>query len=168
MHNLHLILVKAENGEDACNEAESFMNDWGNENNWRSFCGAVSEDDEVYLSGEGRYAPNEESNTIKKINKKVDGWMKNFHYGQNGKDLLEQGKKIDELNSLQLWSVMKYAEQLYEIKQFKELKEYRKNKKKSFNIFEDEYYAHSFDEIGVTHSNFGDGKYWVVFVDVHS
>jgi len=67
-HNLHLIVVRAESGLDACNEAEDLLFDFGTENNWRSMCGAVSEDNEVYLNGEGRYEPDEKSDTIEKIN----------------------------------------------------------------------------------------------------
>ena len=44
MHNLHLILVNADSAEDAASSAASETIEWGNDNNWRSIGGVVSED----------------------------------------------------------------------------------------------------------------------------
>ncbi len=55
MHNLHFILVRASSGEKACQDAENQIIDFGTDNNWRTMCGAVSEDNEVYDAGDGRY-----------------------------------------------------------------------------------------------------------------
>jgi hypothetical protein len=44
MHNLHFLLIKADSAQDAASEAEKLIIEWGNENNWRSFCGIASED----------------------------------------------------------------------------------------------------------------------------
>ena len=57
MHNLHFILVRASSGEKACQDAENQIIDFGTDNNWRTMCGAVSEDNEVYDAGDGRYEP---------------------------------------------------------------------------------------------------------------
>ena len=71
MHNLHYVVVKAETGEEACSEVESSIEDFGNENNWRNICGAVSQDNEVYKSLDGRWKP-EDDDTIEKINESID------------------------------------------------------------------------------------------------
>jgi hypothetical protein len=173
MHNLHLVVVRAENGEDACSEAESFLMDWGNENNWRTMCGAVSEDNEVYKASEGRYEPDENTNTIAKINKMIKGWLKPDLYSETAKKLLAKGKKVESFNTQELYSLEKYTKFLYEIKSVKQSKAYRrKNGEKVSNLFsvlEDNLYAFSYDECGVTHTDTdGDGKLWVVFVDMHS
>jgi hypothetical protein len=43
MHNIHYIVVRAESAKDAANEALSQIEDWGDENNWRSAGGVASE-----------------------------------------------------------------------------------------------------------------------------
>ena len=51
MHNIHFVKVKANSGEEACQVVENLLMDFGTDNNWRDFCGAVSEDNEVYIQG---------------------------------------------------------------------------------------------------------------------
>ena len=85
----------ASSGEEACNEAENLLMDFGNENNWRTFCGAVSQDNEVYNAGDGRYQPKDtDYTTIEKINECVNEWMKHTWYGKTAKD-----RKSTRLNS---------------------------------------------------------------------
>jgi hypothetical protein len=43
MHNLHFVITTADSPEDACNNVETLISDFGNENNWRTVCGCVSE-----------------------------------------------------------------------------------------------------------------------------
>ena len=44
MHNLHYIIINAESAYDAAESALLEIQDWGNENNWRSVGGVASED----------------------------------------------------------------------------------------------------------------------------
>ena len=44
MHNLHFLLVKADDAADAPSTAEHEILSWGNENNWRRIGGIASED----------------------------------------------------------------------------------------------------------------------------
>ncbi len=44
MHNLHYIIIKADNAADAAESALLEIQDWGDENNWRSVGGVASED----------------------------------------------------------------------------------------------------------------------------
>lgn len=173
MHNLHFVVVKAETGEEACDIVETQISNWGNENNWRTMCGAVSENDEVYNANDGRYPPTKYSNTIAKINKNVNRWLKSCYYGETAKELLAKGKKVERFAQHELWSLMKYAEYLHELKCFKLTKTVqKKNGKKvssSFDVLSDEFYSWKFDECGVTQiENENEGKIWVVFVDMHS
>ena len=172
MHNLHFIVVKAETGKDACDEAESFISDWGNENNWRTMCGAVSEDNEVFDAKDGRYRPDEDTNTIAKINKHIQAWLKDDFWSITAKKKLASGKKVENFTTNELYSLKKYAEFLYEVKIFKQVKAYRRKEgekiSRKFNVLEDNFFAHTYDECGVTQAEQGEGKTWVVFCDMHS
>lgn len=169
MHNLHFIRVVAETGEDACSTAETFIEDWGNENNWRTICGAVSQDNEVFDNtdtyGGGRYKPSDTGYTsIEKINEVVDNWTKNTFYGQTAKELIENGKSITDFTTHELWSLKEYAKHLYAVKSFQ-----GDDNDKKFDILVDEFRPFDFDECGVTNYDGDDeGKIWIVFVDMHS
>ena len=81
MHNLHFILVKANSGEEACKQAENEIIDWGTDNNWRTMCGAVSQDNEIYNANDGRYEPKDtDYQTIEAINNVVSQWTKENFY----------------------------------------------------------------------------------------
>lgn len=175
MHNLHLIVVKAETGREACENAHTIISDWGDENNWRTMCGAVSEDNETYDARDGRYRPDEDTNTIDKLNDMVQDWMKESHYGTTARIKLKRGKKIENFTSSELWSLQKEVEHLYAVKTVAECKKYkRKNGEKvsrKFSVLEDEFFQSQYDECGVTRLEEADdnnGKLWVVFCDMHS
>jgi hypothetical protein len=161
MHNLHFIVLHANSGAEACERAESLISDWGNENNWREMCGAVSESNIVYRSGEGRFQP-EENMTIAECNKWASVWVDDLDGGEAAKIKLDNGEA--DLSKWELWelySLKRYAEHLYET---------RSKKGAEFNVLSDCLYDWSFDRMGVTHDNLheGDGERWVVFVDMHS
>lgn len=174
MHNLHLIVVKAETGREACQNADAILSDWGTENNWRTMCGAVSEDNETYDARDGRHRPDEDTNTIDKLNAMVQGWMKNSFYGAAGMEKLKRGKKLENFTTHELWSLQKAVEHLCAVKTVAECKKYkRKNGEKvsrKFNVLEDEFFQFQYDTCGVTRLEDADddGKLWVVFCDMHS
>ena len=165
MHNLHFVKVKANSGEEACQEAETLLMDFGNENNWRTFCGAVSQDNEVYNAGDGRYQPKDTDYiTIDKINECVNKWMKDTWYGKTAKEKFERGEtNLDEWSSHELWSLSKWAEQLSEAKPYKD---------REFDCMKDDtFMTYKYDECGLTdwtHSGSDGEKVWFVFVDMHS
>jgi hypothetical protein len=174
MHNLHFILLKANSGEEACKKAENEIMDFGNENNWRTMCGAVSEDNEVYDAGDGRYRPTEtEHITIEEINQKVSGWLSESFFGVTAKEKLGKGEiNLDEWNAVELWSLSKHARHLSEAYSYKD---------REFDILKgDTFYTCQFDECGVTdfrYDTYEDDdeamsktkeKTWVVFCDMHS
>jgi hypothetical protein len=174
MHNLHLIVVKAETGYEACQNADAMLSDWGTENNWRTMCGAVSEDNETYDARDGRFRPDADTNTIDKLNDMVQDWMKESTYGLTAQIKLKRGKKIENFNSVELWSLRKYAEHLYAVKTVADCKKIRRKNgekvSKKFSVLEDEFFQYQYDECGVTRLEDADddGKLWVVFCDMHS
>ena len=164
MHNLHFVVVWAVDGQDACSEAESQIEDWGDGNNWRSFCGAVSEDDEVYISGEGRYPP-DDILTIDLINKMVNGWVENGDTWGGG-DHIKRHIKGEEVKPYEWWAVQKWAKWMGECAGL------RAADITSFDVLEHSLYEEQFGECGVTnmhqdHPDEEGGKRWVVFVDMH-
>lgn len=165
MHNLHFIVVKACSGQQACQEAENQISDWGTENNWRTMCGAVSEDNEVYDAKDGRYRPIEaDCTTIQQINDLIKVWISKSFYGGTAKDKLDKGEfNLEDWNGHELWSLSKHAKHLSEAYQYKD---------REFDILKgDTFYHYQYDESGATdlcwNSEDGD-KTWVVFCDMHS
>lgn len=164
MHNLHFIKVHANSGEEACKLAEQSILDFGNENNWRTMCGAVSQDNEVYNSGDGRYSPAEtEYTTIEAINECVSQWIKGSFYGETARLKYERGEtNIMEWDAIELWALSKWAEHLSEAHKFKD---------NSFNVLEDTFFSYKYDECGVSNNSWcsnEDDKLWIVFCDMHS
>lgn len=165
MHNLHFIVVKAESGEEACDVAESLISDFGDENSWRTMCGAVSQDNEVYDANDGRYPPDEESDTIEKINAMVQGWIDgNDVYSSAALDALEVGKSTDEMTSQELWSMREHYNHLFHRKLA-----YEQTDGQTFDVLKHSFNDFQIDDCGVTQSEEeGEGKLWVVFCDMHS
>jgi hypothetical protein len=165
MHNLHLIKVKANSGEEACQIAENQIIDFGNENNWRAFCGAISEDNEVYNSGDGRYQPKDtDINTIEEINQCVNNWMKSTWYSKTAEEKFERGEtNLNEWDSHELWSLSKWAIQLSESHSYRD---------RPFDCMKgDTFFSYKYDECGLTDCTWSgndEDKIWFVFCDMHS
>ena len=177
MHILHYIVVRATDGEEACSKAESLIDDYGDGDNWRTMCGAVSQHNEVYLANDGRYEPNEDSNTIEKISAMVQGWIGQIYYGQTAKTALAEGRKIEDLNSYELWSLSEYAKEMATLRGYQERKaEMVKSGEASdgFDVLKETYNPEEYDANGVTNlieegeTEENDGIMWVVFLDMHT
>jgi len=168
-HNLHLIVVRAESGLDACNEAEDLLFDFGTENNWRSMCGAVSEDNEVYLNGEGRYEPDEKSDTIEKINEMVQKAIGTSWKADVALQALKEGRTIETMTANELWSYAKYIEDLMEKRKFEEGRAIEgKPIDATFDVLTESYNEYDYTEFGVTNvAEQYEGKKWVVLMDMH-
>jgi hypothetical protein len=163
MHNLHLVVVKADCPEDACNHVENELMDWGNENNWRTICGCVSEHDEVYVNDDGRWSPaDQEYNTIKKLNKLVKSWINDSGiYCESAIEMLKTEPDITKWPKHELWSLQQYAKYLYQVADIE---------RENVDIFKTTLFNYDFDEMGVTdmmEDDDGETRY-VVFVDMHS
>lgn len=168
MHNLHIGLVYAETGEEACNSVESSIETWGDENNWRTICGAVSEDGN-YETEDGRYPPNV-CDTLDKINEMVrKNWMASSFFGQNGKSHIEKFVKEKKLNAHEWWEVIQYAKHMESVASVEEQGDGDFDIRKKH-----EFMTWKLSECGVT--NLGawadecpEGeKLWAVFIDMHS
>ena len=168
MHNLHFYVVKADNAKNACSEVDSLIDSFGDENNWRTICGCVSEDNEVHDIGKGdtfggRYIPSDMNlTTIESINKLVAGWLGDeVRYSMIIKKLKESpdftNKEIWKKHDL--WCLEKYANSLYQRYDIG-----------TFDVLKDSHFAYQYDECGVTQYE-GEqttGKKYVVFIDMHS
>jgi hypothetical protein len=166
-HNLHLIRVTADTPQEACEEVESYIEDWGTENNWRTICGCVSEHDEVYDNPDetfgGRYKPTACGyTTIGKINKAVRGWLKPDFYHETAIKKLAKGQtNLKKWTTSDLYSLRKLAEYHTQLK-------YLGKAPSKFNVLTDEFYAYEYAECGVTNCENGNGETtYIVFVDMH-
>jgi hypothetical protein len=165
MHNIHFVKVKANSGEEACQRVENLLFDFGNENNWRTMCGAVSEDNEIFNSGDGRFQPKEtDYQTIEEISNAVNKWAESSFYGETAKLKFDKGEtNLSEWNQIELWSLSKWAKHLYEACSYKD---------RPFDCMTDDtFFCYQYDECGLTdltHSADDGDKVWFVFVDMHS
>lgn len=162
MHNLHLAVVKAESAKEACNYVESEISDFGNENNWRTICGAVSEANEVFINDKDGGYPPEADQTIESINAMVKQWFNDDTYTLAAKEKIANGETdFTKWNSNELWQLKMYAEQLHELCDIP---------KDGFNVLENTYYDYQYDQCGVTNmvNAEEEGQLYVVFIDMHS
>jgi hypothetical protein len=178
MHNLHLVRINATSPEQACNQVENEVMDFGNENNWRSIGGCVSEDNEIYdHDSYSRWSPSNETEdgikvygSIEALNERVREWLKSDQEEYYRKDLIDAidsgEKKLSEITDrMELYAIGEYIEKrkgLTELtKAFDE-----------FDVLEDEYRGYKYDECGLTsmdYSEKGEGeKTYIVFIDMHS
>ncbi len=164
MHNLHFIVLHANSGAEACERATTFISDWGNENNWREMCGAVSQSNSVYSTGEGRYQP-KENMTIDDCNNIYKTWFADEGYGNVAADKFRAGEtNIYEWDNYELWSLKHLAEYLCQTHG-------RGGSAIGFDVLRDNFYYCHFDHTGVTQVDdyiHEGGERWVVFVDMHS
>jgi hypothetical protein len=169
MHNLHLIVCNGDTGKEACDEAESYASGWGDENNWRTMCGAISEKDEIYDNEDGRF-PIKDCDTIKSINKMVQEWISDNEYEERAMKFMNMlvggaAARPSKLDDHQAWILKQYANHLYHV-----INLAKEMNGKPYNIFKYSFYAEVFDHCGVTDiSDEKDKrKKWVVFMDMHS
>lgn len=165
MHNLHFVVTRAESPQDACDNVETLISDFGSEDNWHTICGCVSEKNKVYDCGDGRFSPQHTGfTTIAKIKRAVEKWIKQPpYYGDAAKKKFAKAKKRIDLStwsSSELFSLQYLAKHMYEALPYKD---------KKFDISKDSFYSWHFDECGVTQdTDDNEGQIYVVFVDMHS
>ena len=161
MHNLHLITIRADTPKDACNELENEIVEWGNENNWRTICGSISEDNEIYIHDKeyGRFTP-AKNMKISDVGKMIKGWVGSFGYNPT-EALFKFHMDQQTLSSQDWWLLGEYCDfKQHQIDFYRE----------KFNIWETEYRSWELDENGLTsliRQNEGK-KRFVIFLDMHS
>jgi len=162
MHNLHYIVVQAETAKEAVSEAENMISDWGTENNWRSFGGCVSQDNEVYIHDtHSRWTP-EPNHTIEMINEQVKGWLEPDKYSKGEFDKCVSG---DIESSFSWYSAKKYCEHMFQR---------TSHGKDTFDVLQDVFFDCHFNECGVSQLHISQqenddptNKKYIVFVDMH-
>ncbi len=172
MHNIHFIVTSAESPEDACSNVECAIEDWGNENNWRTIIGCISENDHVYISEKDSRFENSlnEFNTINKLNKELHDYI-SFDPTEilnTVQETITRYNNKEKIHPAQFYMAREAMNKMYQ-------KAHHINSEGniSFNILEDEVYAWTFDEFGVTHidvigNNHEDVKKYIVVIDMHS
>jgi hypothetical protein len=178
MHNLHLIRVRAESPKEACSMAERFIEDFGNENNWRSIGGCVSENNEVYDRDEmygSRWRPsytddkgNKPYGNIRALNESIIETIKSnrdSYYGKELVDDIDSGKVrlSDVTDTHKLYQLGKFIENQKAIAYLGEGFDID-----TFNILEHDYKEYQYTEFGVTDCyEEGGDKTYIVLVDMH-
>ena len=160
MHNLHYCRVWAPDPETACQEVESQIMEWGNENNWRCIGGCVSQDNEIYVHDtHSRWIP-EDGHTIETINDMVTGWLIPSKYYQEKFHNCVWGK---EETPFDWYSAAEYCKHMYEKKVLG---------KDTFDVLQDTFFEWVLDKCGVSDiAGYGEGdnnKIYIVYLDMHS
>ncbi len=183
MHNLHLIVIDAENAEEAIKRVRGEIEDWGDENNYYSISGAVSEDNEVTVTNDEGYSPVDTGlTTIQKINERVKGWMtvseeKDELFGNGYSQFMELVKQFKGIESIRPLANRDNGSKWHYAQRFCEFmcQLSRVENIDDFNVLENEFFSWRLDENGVTDivGQYGDDKdtkkkIYIVFIDMHS
>jgi hypothetical protein len=180
MHNLHLVVCRAEDARAACLHVEDYIGSFGDENNWRTICGAVSDADEVYVHDkDGRWQPEQSLATIKGLNEEVQAWIECPPHEEEALAIMQRVLHLRRANSVKLITSIGEDNpspekpidgmEWYMLKKYVEHMDSASDVKTKFNIEEDSFRDGQYTECGVTHVSGGEGEhFYVVFVDMHS
>ena len=165
MHNLHIITINDEDGKSACLSAESYMVDWGTENNWRHAIIAISEKNEIYVKDDedsrGWDISTDPTMSVKTVNEIIKGWVDRYEI-TDLREIYATMKKIlskKKVKEMEYWSLHNWAHHMSNTCRLP----------KKLNVFKDTFNEGLYDKMGVTSAlNDTDEKKWVVFMDVHS
>lgn len=162
MHNLHLIRVKAESANEACKIVRRELEDFGNENNYYTICGCVSENDVVFDLNEGRFSP--KGFTIEKINHMVNTWLLPDETDKSAYEKADSEKNVID------WMFAKhYCNHMQQLCMLKEKGQL--SPVNDFDVLKEKFYEYEYTQCGVTEldsfSEENDETY-IVFVDMHS
>ena len=154
MHNIHFVRVKADSNENACGIVKDTIEDWGDENNWREICGAISKDGKSYHCEGGRWRDDLNAFFVKKI---LRHEYDNPEFGKSEiATLLEKGEE----HVKSWWAIKEYAK-------WKCRKEYS-DINGTVDILTNIYADWELDEVGLTDLRLEGEIDYIVFVDMHS
>jgi len=153
MHNLHFLVVNGKTGTDAMSAAESFVQDWGGENNWRTCFAAISAKGKVVVSEE--HGLLDEYGSLAKINKAFRALTPRSQY----REAFERVKAGEPKDTFDWFMASEFCREQYEVE----------NRPPQFNVLKHSYNDGCYDEFGVTQFN-NNPKLprWVVLMDMHS
>mgnify|MGYP001095739624 CR=1 FL=1 len=181
MHNLHLVRIKAESHNDACTAVLSYIEDWGNENNWRSIGGAICEDGTGKRFDDYTRWPvdvDDVKGQIEHLNKSCLDAVKGTDYTSGVfADMLKEvmNMTVEEILDAEVWGTFYTAGQFFRF--VVNTAEARHNHKDEYDIFTSiGFCEYSYDDFGLT--DLGNNGYnedelknvktYVVLVDMHS
>lgn len=181
MHNLHLGRIKAKNHKEACEAVLAYIEDWGDDNNWRSIGGAICEDGtgEPY-DDSARWGVDEDvEEQIKHLNSACFEELQGKEYTEgiyyDKLRYLLEGTKIESMLKYDDWMDFYTARQFFNFL-LKTLRA-RAECKDSYDIFTScDFFAYSYGDFGLT--DMGDYGYseeelkecktYVVLIDMHT
>lgn len=155
-HNLHYLVVKADNHTDAQNEAQNHLYDFGNENNWFEICGSVDKNGNIEVTGEGRWGED-----CLKLDTIYENICSNI--GSIKPEDRERFSRVildPDCNISDLWQLKKFVEDLYCIS--------RAPCVETFDIWTNSFRDYEFDEFGITNLEYTQGNSYIVAIDMHS
>ncbi len=165
MHNLHFVKLRAASGEDAVKEVEEDLVHFGDDNNWYSVCGAVSENGDVYTTNDGRYNALSVP-SFSDISKCVNNWMR-MGINQDVQERLRDNTDITTWNSTDVYLLKKHANHIHEL-----MWQNLINTEFDAHNGKHELYPGNYTECGLTYAQHlnssEEDALWIVFVDMHS
>lgn len=181
MHNLHLARIKAKSHDEACKAVQSYIEDWGTENNWRSIGGAICEDGTGTTYDEYTRWPvllDELPEQIEHLNTSCLSAIQGTEYTSGCfADMLKEvmGMTVKEILDAEVWAKFYTASQFFRF--VVNTAEARRNHKEEYDIFTSiGFCEYSYDDFGLT--DLGNNGYneeelknvktYVVLVDMHS
>jgi len=174
MHNLHLVVVEMPDGQEACDFVEGQIESFGDENNWRTICGAVRYNGQVHQTKEGRWEPE----TLESLKKSITDAMFNTNseddfFGKCFNEALAKLNAKEKMTSMDWYYIQKYAEEMGDRASATQRHEQPDLTPESFDLFRDEYRSWKLDEFGLTSllrhgEEVNKENLWVVLVDMHS
>lgn len=188
MHNIHYLVARGDNPQDAMRNAENDIEEWGNENNWRTIIGAISRKGKVFENKSDTSNHFEiKERTLQKINEDFDEKLSqpNWGWGSNPEIIKELKITMSEILAtefepkafrlyLQKRGKDKTGLSFYHLKNFAYTVDAMAEtlammgKRKKFDVFKDEYRSWELDEIGVTHLSTSGKFVYCVLLDMHS
>lgn len=190
MHNLHILIVNADNANEAVKKAKSSINHWGDSNNWSSIGGVAGEDgkDDVECHEDGArwklsYLQDDNDGTKSNFQltlnhiKEIASDPVKFNYlkgDQAGIKTLDDAKKflaaeinnfsVQEDESIRLYAITEAVSLLREVIDYRRIEEDPKNNNQP------ELFAGTYDKVGLTEfTNCTEGRQkYAVLLDMHS
>lgn len=173
MHNLHLVVCEADSGEEACSYVEAQIESFGDENNWRTICGALRSNGEAYSTKEGRWEPE----TLESLKKSLTDAMFNNNpeqdfFGKCFQEALAKFNAKEKMAGMDWYYIKKYAEEAGDRVDAISRHNQPDLTPETFDLFTDEYRSWKLNEFGLTNIVNDDKakkeNLWVVLVDMHS
>jgi hypothetical protein len=160
-HVLHIAITTANNPKEACGRVENEIEDFGDENNWRTIEGCFCQDGTKYVTKDADHGFIDKYASLDGLESDIKNWI-----------TIPDDVKKNALQSLK--QVVKYLSgkcatvDLCEAKGFIDRLYASRNCPPDFDMWNDEFNAGMYDDTGVTNlsDECGDKSY-AVFINMH-